>query len=549
MRRLSNKPNAENDNIISATTTWKCELKWMSLLGISVAFLMGFSGLFSLSVVLQDTFLPFSHSSLLHFHQGYDTDSSESSQSDNNDLLGGLLTKGFEKGSCLSRYQASLHRKMSSYTPSSYLVSKLRAYERLHQRCGPNTESYNKTLELIDSARIPDTASDCNYLLWLSFSALENRILSITSAFLYVILTDRVLLIDRGSDMDDLFCEPFPDTSWLLPVNFPFPNQLLSFDQKSGMSNGNMLRNNINSNSNSSYPSSLYLYLARDYDEYDQLFFCDREQRFLHNVPWLIMKTDNYFIPSLFLIPSFEKKLHDLFPQKETVFHFLGRYLFHPTNSVWGLILRYYDAYLSKADEKVGIQIGELDAGAGSSHHVLDEIMACGIEEGLLPPLNQQEEVVIPNATPKLKALLIISLNSGYYESIKNMYWEKPAVNGEIVTIHQPRFQEMEKWTHNRMVWAEMYLLSLTDVMLTSSGSTFGYVAQGLGGLKPWILDKPENGTVPNPPCRRAVSVEPCFHAPPLYDCKAKRGVNISDLVPYVRLCDDMSWGLQLVDT
>ncbi|XP_074316943.1 galactoside 2-alpha-L-fucosyltransferase-like [Silene latifolia] len=523
MKRLSKKSNADNHNIISATT-WKCELKWMSLLGISVAFLMAFSGLFSLSVVLQDTFLPFSLSTLIHFHQGYTTDSSESSQSDNYDLLGGLLSaKGFEKGTCLSRYQASLYRKVSSYTPSSYLVSKLRAYERLHQRCSPNTESYNRTLELIDSARVLDTATDCNYLLWLSFSALENRILSISSAFLYAILTDRVLLIDRGSDMDDLFCEPFPDTSWLLPINFPFPNKLRSFDQRSGMSYGNMLRSNIVSNSNSSYPSSLYLHLAHDYDDYDQRFFCDREQRFLRNVPWLIMKTDNYFIPSLFLIPSFEKQLHGLFPQKETVFHFLGRYLFHPTNSVWGLILRYYDAYLSKADEKVGIQIGELDTGLSPAQHVLDEIMACGIEESLLPPLNQQEEVVIPNATPKLKALLITSLNSGYYESIKNMYWEKPAVNGEIVSVYQPRFQQTEKRTHNRKAWAEMYLLSLTDVILTSSGSNFGYVAQGLGGLKPWILYKPENGTVPNPPCRHAMSVEPCFHAPPLYDCKAKK--------------------------
>jgi xyloglucan fucosyltransferase len=93
-----------------------------------------------------------------------------------------------------------------------------------------------------------------------------------------------------------------------------------------------------------------------------------------------------------------------------------------------------------------------------------------------------------------------------------------------------------------------MYLLSLTDVLVTSSWSTFGYVAQGLGGLKPWILYKPENRTAPNPPCRRAMSMEPCFHAPPFYDCKAKRGTDTGELVPHVRHCEDMSWGLKLVD-
>ncbi|PRQ45003.1 putative Type 1 galactoside alpha-(1,2)-fucosyltransferase [Rosa chinensis] len=34
---------------------------------------------------------------------------------------------------------------------------------------------------------------------------------------------------------------------------------------------------------------------------------------------------------------------------------------------------------------------------------------------------------------------------------------------------------------------SEMYLLSLTDVLITISWSTFGYVAQSLGGLTPWI--------------------------------------------------------------
>jgi xyloglucan fucosyltransferase len=92
-----------------------------------------------------------------------------------------------------------------------------------------------------------------------------------------------------------------------------------------------------------------------------------------------------------------------------------------------------------------------------------------------------------------------------------------------------------------------MYLLSMTDAIVTSGWSTFGYVGHGLGGLTPWIMFKPENLTTPNPPCRRAASMEPCLHGPPFYDCKARRGADTGKLVPHVRHCEDMSWGLKLV--
>ena len=87
----------------------------------------------------------------------------------------------------------------------------------------------------------------------------------------------------------------------------------------------------------------------------------------------------------------------------------------------------------------------------------------------------------------------------------------------------------------------------LTDWLVTSSWSTFGYVAQGLGVLKPWILFKPENQTALDLPCCHAMSMEPCFHAPPFYDYKAKAGTYTRLLVPHVRHCEDKSWSLKLV--
>uniref|UniRef100_A0A2N9J4Y1 Fucosyltransferase n=1 Tax=Fagus sylvatica TaxID=28930 RepID=A0A2N9J4Y1_FAGSY len=329
-------------------------------------------------------------------------------------------------------------------------------------------------------------------------SGLDNRVLTLASAFLYALLTNRVLLVDQGKDMADLFCEPFPEKSWFLPVDFPLKKRFKIFNQKSPHSYGNMLKKNILNTSRESLPSYLYLHLAHDYDDHDKLFFCDQYQTLLNRVPWLIMKTDNYFVPSLFLMPSFEQELSTLFPQRDTVFHHVGQ------------------------------------------HKVLPEV-------------DRKRPIVssTPSGKQNLKAVLITSLSSGYFENVRNMYWEHTTVTGDLVGVYQPsqeKFQQTEKRLHNRKAWAEMYLLSLTDVLVTSAWSTSGYVAQGLGGLKPWILYKSENQTAPNPPCGQAMSMEPCFHAPPFYDCKAKKGIDTGALVPHVTHCEDMSWGLKLVD-
>lgn len=466
-------------------------------------------------------------------------------------MLGGLLATGFDEGSCISRYQSASYRKEMPHKPSSYLLSRLRSYEALHKRCGPNTGSYNKAVQQLKSGRRP-TSLDCNYVVWISYSGLGNRILTLASAFLYALLTNRVLLVDPGVDMVDLFCEPFPEASWFLPMDFPLKNQFDSLDQKSPHCYGEMVRkNNLTNSKQSQLSSFVYLHLSHDYNDQDKLFFCNQDQDFLEKIPWLIVRTDNYFVPSLFLIPSFEQELNSLFPRKETVFHFLGRYLFHPTNVVWGLVTRYYQAYLANADERIGIQIRVFDTGTGPFQHVFDQIISCALKENLLPETNRQDLIVRPSGAPKSKAVLMTSLSSGYFEKLRDMYWEHPTVTGEVIGIYQPsheEYQQTEKHTHNRKALAEMYLLSLTDVLITSSWSTFGYVAQSLGGLTPWILYKPENRTAPDPACKRAMSMEPCFHAPPFYDCKAKRGVDTGELVPHVRHCEDMSWGLKLID-
>ncbi|XP_071731571.1 galactoside 2-alpha-L-fucosyltransferase-like [Rutidosis leptorrhynchoides] len=568
LRKNSNDPpkisDLENDGVSRDQHT-KIGLNPLKLIGGFVICFMGLSALFSISVIFKDyavnTIWTVADSRVLDVAPPRDLGQEEDSLASivkhnkrlhssgiehDDKLLNGLLSNQFNEDSCLSRQQVASYRKESPYKPSSYLISKLRRYEALHKRCGPYTESYNRTVQKLRSGDKIEEGSDCNYLVWVSFSGLGNRILTLGSAFLYALLTDRVLLVDRGVDLDDLFCEPFPEASWLLPLDFPIIDKFKNLNQKSPECFGNMLSNN--SSSTSSY---VYLHLVHDYDDHDKLFFCDQDQSFLENVSWVIMKSDNYFVPSLFLMPKYEQELHSLFPEKETVFHFLGRYLFFPTNPIWGLITRYYNSYLAQADERLGIQVRVFDTRVGPFQYVLDQILDCSLNNNLLPEINTNESFITSPGNQKSKAVLLTSLSSGYFEKIRDMYWEHATLTGEVINVFQPShegYQQIEKKMHHRKAWAEMYLLSLSDKLITSSWSTFGYVAQSLGGLNPWILYKPENEAAPNPACTRALSIEPCFHAPPFFDCKKRTGVDTGTVVPHVRHCEDMSWGLKLVD-
>ncbi|KAG5227755.1 galactoside alpha-L-fucosyltransferase [Salix suchowensis] len=172
-------------------------------------------------------------------------------------------------------------------------------------------------------------------------------------------------------------------------------------------------------------PPESYLDLNLGLGGYDQLAFCDESQALLQQIPWLILLSDQYFVPSLYMIPSFNQEIRKLFPEKETVFYHLGHYLFHPS-------------------------------------------------------------------------------------------------------ISHEEYQHFGDDMHNMKAWADIYLLSLCDVLVTSTWSTFGYVAHGLAGLKPWIWQMPRNK---NPACQRAM-IE----------------VSAATLLPNTMHCEDRKNGLKLVD-
>jgi xyloglucan fucosyltransferase len=478
-------------------------------------------------------------------------------------LLDGLLTADFSYRSCRSRYEFASYHKNSSHKPSPYLLSKLRKQEALQKRCGPGTAAYKKALRRLQSGDSAagtglEDGDDCRYLVNISFRGLGNRMLAVASAFLYAVLTERVLLVHWGKrDASDLFCEPFPGATWLLPRAAawrPPLRKLGDFDGTSKQSLGNMLQSggavvasadgrNV---SWASPPSYVYLHLDGGYGFHDKLFYCAAHQRLLRGVPWLLMRTDSYLVPGLFLTPPFVGELEAMFPEKDAAFHHLGRYLFHPSNAVWRSVKSYHRANLAGGPSRrrvVGIQIRVFDK-KQPPQQVLDQLLSCVRDEKLLPEIT----------TTNNDAVLLTSLSSWYYERIKIEYGGGVAGGG----VHQPSHEGEQRWgdsAHDMKALGEMYLLSTCDVLVTSGFSTFGYVAQGLAGVRPWVMLRPspweewkEGQAAPEPPCRRALSVEPCFHSPSYYDCAARRNVELDRVRPYIRRCVDVSWGIQLVN-
>jgi len=170
--------------------------------------------------------------------------------------------------------------------------------------------------------------------VWLPFDGLGNRMLSMVSGFLYALLTERIFLAALPPDSADLFCEPFPGTTWRLPVDHDFPiEDLVPRGQHIEKSYTRLLYAKVvgpDANATAGVPA--YVYLSMGWQLKDSLFFCGEHQLVLAKVNWLLLYSDLYFAQSLYAVAEFQDELRRLFPAKESVSHLLSRYLFHPTN-------------------------------------------------------------------------------------------------------------------------------------------------------------------------------------------------------------------------
>ncbi|KAL3696248.1 hypothetical protein R1sor_010324 [Riccia sorocarpa] len=414
--------------------------------------------------------------------------------------LAGLLPdpSEFEPDVCASRNHQP-HRK-NYFQPSKELISRLRRYEVRHRECASQARNFFRTQKR-------GKKGDCRYVVWIGYSGLGNRLMSLSSAFLYALLTDRILLVDGTKHIGDLLCEPIPKASWLLPPEFTV--EWLQALNESSPQRFRHLPNSTDGGGKLQTADFSYVQLTHTSDHRDESFFCDESQDHLESVPWVFMKTNNYLPPAYYFVSKFSADLAALFPDREVLFHVLGNYLFHPSDMAWEWITRFYRSYLSDRDRLVGIQIRTFHD--SPLPHFAEQLQQCILNNDLLPK-------VVAGSVPKPQisglrgpkngtTVLMTGLDSYYFDNLRDYFLSGPTESGEIVAIHQPShegYQQTDIISHDLKAWAEIYLLSLSDTLITSGWSTFGYSAQSLAGIRPWILFRATDDKMPDTPCVRA---------------------------------------------
>ncbi|KAJ7529459.1 hypothetical protein O6H91_15G052000 [Diphasiastrum complanatum] len=453
--------------------------------------------------------------------------------------------------SCLSRTQHLLYRRDSKVLPPSPALDEAwKRYRELHRSC---SHGKNWTDHFLNGGQKTDP---CNYLIFVEGGAgLGNKILALVSAFTYAFVTDRVLLIDSRKNLPSMLCEPFPGSSWILPDSFPYdqiessPSLGAAIDKK--FENFDVVN----------------IHLEHIQGWGDQQFFCDDRHYSLMKVRWVAWTSTQYYATSMLALPSFWHRLDSLFPSKTDIFPRLARLIILPANHIWARVLRVYWGYLSCSGSRVGIQIrlhGRWDLAAFDAP-VSARIRDCLTSHNLLPTTAVEENATQLSGLYSKHyhseqdgkavdiAVLIASLQIKYFEEMKELHSRYPSVDGRLVRVHMVSHGGREENTLEQAesALAEMWLLSFSDHLATSAYSTFGYVAQGLGGLRPYILNiRGENISNDGlPSCHIGQSIEPCTHFPQSPICEGSKPTpeHQAWLDKHMQPCQDQQSGLQLI--
>ncbi|KAL2642115.1 hypothetical protein R1flu_009702 [Riccia fluitans] len=470
--------------------------------------------------------------------------------------------------SCLSRTQQMNYRPASqSISNSASWEKAFRDYKKFHNQC---SQGRNWTLQFLEDATESNhsrdshhSASSCGVLVYVEGSAgMGNRLLSLVSAFLYSLLTNRVFLLDSRGHLPELLCEPFSDSSWLLSSNFPFKaldeaTTLGEFDQAAALA-GDF--------------SAQVVKLQLDHDQTisDQRFFCAETRKALELVPWLVWTSNQYYGPRFFTFPELWEPLTALFPNVSLTFTHLSRSLLLPSNSVWDKVTRMYSSYLTHVDQLLGVQIRRhsVDDRGRYDEAAFHRILHCLTGRKFLPnvglsngSMRQESQTPGRYSPPRVNyAVLVTSLQIKFFEELRDLYTNVATVDRSLVRVHMVSHEGVEwhSFDQDQKAFIEMWLLSLSDRIVTSSMSTFGYIAQGLGALRPLVVDlrgeiSEQTSASMESVCYFGQSIEPCNHHT-FYPTGSNCAVNqttLSDIhLAWIRSnllpCQDAPAGLQL---
>ena len=224
-------------------------------------------------------------------------------------------------GTCWSKTERHLYYHNSVVPPmSEALKQRLKHYEMMHARC-VNAVSNWTSLFLGEA---PPQAPGCKFIIPSCHAGLGNHFMSLLSAFVYALLTDRILLLP-ATNMRNMLCSPFPASDWSL-VSL---DQLVRKQQLAAPRLPQLME--MKANGALKTVNRAWIHLTSDATQGDQVFFCT----------------------------YFRSNLEAWFPNR-AVFGQLAPYLLHPTNLMWERITRTYQAYHAHADRRVGIQVSKI---------------------------------------------------------------------------------------------------------------------------------------------------------------------------------------------
>jgi xyloglucan fucosyltransferase len=276
---------------------------------------------------------------------------------------------------CRSKYKQHCYWKLKNYVPQASFLRVLRKYEAHHRQC---TEGH----PLAEYALKGLTPPSCKYLIWRDLDGKGNQLISLVSAFVYALLTNRVLLITRGANIQNLLCDPFDGSSWLLPEDFQ-DDRIRESSEMHGMFYDRVL--NLSSTGKKEVikvPPRLEMRLDNWQKPSDLRFFCEGEQNAVQRIPWLFYHSNEYSVPGFYYIKSFRIRLNTWFPDRAVFLH-AGRYLLNPQNEIWDEITSLYRFHMADADRRLAIQVRAW----GNEYNpiISDHILSCAQHAGLLP--------------------------------------------------------------------------------------------------------------------------------------------------------------------
>ncbi|CAI5515266.1 unnamed protein product [Closterium sp. Naga37s-1] len=255
---------------------------------------------------------------------------------------------------------------------SETLKRKLRAYHEYRRDC----DAKENITSLKTKLRVGN-ATECKYLLW-HFSPGDgqgNQYISLVSAFVYALLTNRVFLLLTERGPGKLMCQPFEGAPWFvfsdvkgelwdaevlhIKIAYPYFQERVKALQN-GTSDAMPVPNvaNINLQHNVANTS---------------IFFCECEQQWLARVPSLLLRANQYFLPALFYHPSFRRHIRDLFPSGR-IFQTVSQLIMFPNNRLWAAITDNIHRRAAPAAARVGLQLRQ------SSEGIMSQAAECIVQ-------------------------------------------------------------------------------------------------------------------------------------------------------------------------